>query len=314
MKKQEVDNTPAPRPPRSIFVVYGRNVEARDALYDLLETAGLNPIRWQQAVSLGRDPSAFVGDIVEKGLAAADAVIILLSGDDLARTGRQYGSEPLAPQARPNVFLEAGMALVRFPAKTIFVRTGKSRDVSDLSGRHFIQTDGSVQPLCDLLELLAEVLGCSPFTVSPAKLVSISAKLVDPPEPRTLEVRHWIAAATAVLCLGLGFLAAWGVERFELNAVRISEKILTTEPVTVYFVGGHETLTTSDTLTKDIGYPRRLKILYAFGKKIIHEQNIRDVGPGKIELGVWDSEGYSTPKEGEKLFLRSNIQEKPYEP
>ena len=51
--------------PRSVFVVHGRNSEARDALFSFLRAIGLTPIEWSQAVDLTGKASPYVGEILD---------------------------------------------------------------------------------------------------------------------------------------------------------------------------------------------------------------------------------------------------------
>jgi predicted nucleotide-binding protein len=132
--------------PRKVFVVYGRNTEARDAMFRFLRAIDLDPIEWEQAVALTGEASPYIGDVLDAGLSRAQAAVVLITGDDLARLGSRYlkpddkdFERNLTPQARPNVLLEAGMALGRYSGRTIIVELGSTRAFSDIVGRNTIR-------------------------------------------------------------------------------------------------------------------------------------------------------------------------------
>ena len=114
------------RNPRRVFVVHGRNSAARDVMFSFLRMINLEPMEWSEAVALTGQGSPFIGDILDKAFEEAQAVVVLITGDDLARLGTRFqkpDDEPyemdLTPQARPNVLFEAGMAFGRQPERTI---------------------------------------------------------------------------------------------------------------------------------------------------------------------------------------------------
>lgn len=134
----------------TVFVVYGRNEKARKALFDFLRAAGLKPLEWEQAVALTGKAAPYVGEVIDAGLAKAQAVLILFTGDDEAKLRDDLlkaGEMPehLTPQPRPNVILEAGIALGRYPDRTLIIQLGHIRDISDLTGRHVIRLDNSIE-------------------------------------------------------------------------------------------------------------------------------------------------------------------------
>src|SRR5262245_35627310 len=93
--------------PSSVFVVHGRNEKATNAIFDFLRAAGLEILTWEasvnKAIEKTKNATPFIGDILEAGLSSADAVLVLLTGDDMARIVNCYGTEPLTAQPRANV-------------------------------------------------------------------------------------------------------------------------------------------------------------------------------------------------------------------
>jgi hypothetical protein len=68
--------------------------------------------------------------------------------------------EPAHPGQRPNVLIEAGMALIAHPTRTILAVLGDQELPSDLAGRHYVRLSHTdVQPLNDLAGRLGDA-GC----------------------------------------------------------------------------------------------------------------------------------------------------------
>lgn len=134
-----------------VFVVHGRNQAARDALFVFLRAIGLRPIEWSHAVDMSGKSSPYIGEVLNAAFSNAQAVVVLLTGDDLARMDDTL-AEPndptyekeLTPQARPNVLFEAGMAFGACADRTILVEVGQLRPFSDVAGRHAIRMSDSV--------------------------------------------------------------------------------------------------------------------------------------------------------------------------
>ena len=151
---------------RKVFVVHGRNNAAREALFTLLRAIGLHPLEWSEIVQATGKASPYIGEVLEKGFSIAQAVVVLMTPDDEARLREPYRgpSEPpyetdLTPQPRPNVLLEAGMALGLFPERTVIVELGQLRPVSDIGGRHIIKMNDSAEKRHELAQRL-QTAGC----------------------------------------------------------------------------------------------------------------------------------------------------------
>lgn len=149
-----------------VFVVHGRNDELRRSMFEFLRSIGLKPIEWSQAIQMTGETAPFIGDILDAAFQQAQAVVVLLNGDDEARLRPEYHSakmpnyeKDLTPQARPNVIFEAGLALGRFPKRTIIVEVGDLRPFSDIAGRHTIRINNSTKARQDLAQRLG-LAGC----------------------------------------------------------------------------------------------------------------------------------------------------------
>lgn len=152
--------------PRLVFVIHGRDAKRRKAMFDFLRAIGLRPIEWEQARAMTGKAAPYIGEILEAAFAQAQAVIALFTGDDEARIRPALqvegdSEEPLMPQARANVLFEAGMAMGRHPARTVFVEVGLLRPSSDIGGRHTIRL-ASGASLANRQEIVARLrdAGC----------------------------------------------------------------------------------------------------------------------------------------------------------
>lgn len=114
----------------------------------------------------------FIGEVLDSAFSKARAVVVLLTGDDLAMLGSAF-QEPddpeterqPTPQARPNVLFEAGMAFGRVPDRTILVELGTLRPFSDIGGRHVVRLRDSVASRQELAHRLQSA-GCSVVDLS----------------------------------------------------------------------------------------------------------------------------------------------------
>jgi len=166
-EKMEVNDSIEPDP-KKVFVVHGRNKKARDAMFQFLRSIDLKPIEWSQAVKATKKGTPYVGEVLEVALGIAQAIVILVTGDDIARLREKYieTDDPdyereLTPQARPNVIFEAGLAFGRSPDRTILVELlkEKTRPFSDIYGRHFVRLSNEAGKRNDLISRL-KTAGC----------------------------------------------------------------------------------------------------------------------------------------------------------
>jgi len=150
---------------RKVFVVFGRNVAARNEMYAFLSALGLRPIEFDDAVRATGEGSPTIDRILDAAFDMAQAVLILLTGDDEARLRKEFHkkNEPsyeteLTPQPRPNVLFEAGMAFGRHPKRSILVQMGEVRPFSD-NTRYAVQFSGDLDGRVQLKERL-KTAGC----------------------------------------------------------------------------------------------------------------------------------------------------------
>ena len=151
----------------SVMVVHGRNIAARDELFSFIRSINLQPIDWDDAVATAGGGSPNTELVVRKAISAAGAVIVLLTGDDLVKLAPKLllpTDGPLErdvqPQARPNVILELGMALMAAESKTIIFELEPTKPISDIIGRNTIRYDDGGHFRQALIDRL-ETAGCS---------------------------------------------------------------------------------------------------------------------------------------------------------
>jgi predicted nucleotide-binding protein len=149
-----------------VFVVHGRNEKMRRALFDFLRAIDLKPIEWGEAVALTGKPAPYIGEILDAAMHYAQAILVLFTGDDLVRLKDEFlwvndpaYEKKTTPQSRPNVIFEAGLALGKYPNRTILVQVGILRPFSDIAGRHFIRLRNSSKSRQELAQRL-KLAGC----------------------------------------------------------------------------------------------------------------------------------------------------------
>jgi len=146
---------------KKVMVIYGHGDEANRALFNWLRAIGLEPLEWGHLVQLSGEASPYIGDVLERAFKSAQAVLAFFTPDEhVAARGVPLTTKTAwRLQARPNVLIEAGMALVTHPGRTVLVVLGSQELPSDLAGRHYIRLNNTAGPLYELANRLAEA-GC----------------------------------------------------------------------------------------------------------------------------------------------------------
>lgn len=163
----------AEKSPKTVFVVHGRNERLRKDLFLFLQTVGLEPFSFSEAIKLTRKTAPYIGEVLDAAFEAANAVIVLLTPDDEARLRadlQQQGDPPsekeLTPQPRQNVLFEAGLAFGYNPDHTILVKVGNLRPFSDVHGRHEVRLSNELARRQELVDKL-RTAGCPVETTDP---------------------------------------------------------------------------------------------------------------------------------------------------
>ena len=159
-----------PTPDRAIlhrvYVVYGRNLLVRDAMYAFLEALDLQPITREAAVNWTGEGSPFADQIIDAAFKHAQAVIVLFTGDDRARLRRKLlkrnekaHKKTFWFQPGQDQIFEAGYAFGRSPERTILVQVGLVQLFSDIDGRYIPNFTGEENERRDLINRLKST-GC----------------------------------------------------------------------------------------------------------------------------------------------------------
>ncbi|MEV5892049.1 nucleotide-binding protein [Nonomuraea fuscirosea] len=158
-----VGHVPAPEKERKVFVIHGRDEQARLRVFDLLRRMGLNPLEWETLVRGTSTMSPHLLDVVGRAFGTAQAVVVVMTPDDIVRLHPEldgdHGDHDQQCQARPNVLFEAGMAFGVAPARTLLLQLGRLRPFSDIAGLNYVQVDGSATSVLKIRQRL-ETAGC----------------------------------------------------------------------------------------------------------------------------------------------------------
>lgn len=152
--------------PRSVFIVYGRDEAIRKSMFEFLRSLDLAPIEWNKAIELTGEASPYIGQVLDTAFDHAQAIVVLLTPDEVAYLQPRLGTSDSDPevlpasQARPNVLFEAGMAMGRNAERTVLVEIGEVRPFSDITGRHVVRLSNSVDSRQGLATRL-KTAGCA---------------------------------------------------------------------------------------------------------------------------------------------------------
>lgn len=151
---------------RSVFVVHGRDEEVRAAMFGLLRRLDLRPLEWEELVRATGRTAPFLGEVVMNAPAQAQAALVLLTPDDVAKlhphllgNSERDDETQLTGQPRQNVLIELGMVLMAYPERTVIVEVGRLRHVADTAGINVIRFDGTEASLAKIAARL-RLAGC----------------------------------------------------------------------------------------------------------------------------------------------------------
>ncbi|MET9218930.1 nucleotide-binding protein [Streptomyces sp. NPDC088197] len=152
-------DSPAPTPydglrSRNVFVVHGRDEQARLAMFGLLRRLDLRPLEWEELVRATGKTSPYIGEVIANAPSLAQAALVLLTPDDTAKLHPELLGDyervdevQYTGQPRQNVLIELGMVLMAYRARTVIVEVGRLRHATDIEGLNVIRFDGSQSSL-----------------------------------------------------------------------------------------------------------------------------------------------------------------------
>jgi predicted nucleotide-binding protein len=146
--------------PNSVFVVHGQDQDAAETIVSLLREVELLPRDFADARRMTASPMPYVGEVLATAFEVAQAVLLIFTPDERVELkDRLRGERPIQVdfQPRPNVLIEAGIALATHPDRTVIVEMGTVRPISDLAGRHVVRwTDDTPAARSELLDRLTD--------------------------------------------------------------------------------------------------------------------------------------------------------------
>lgn len=148
--------------------MYGRNLGAREAVFEFLRVIDLRPLEWDEVASQTGSGSPFVFEVLARAFDVAQAVVVILTPDEEVALRPMFHTEPgdarTRFQPRPNVLFEAGMAFMRDRNRTILLDFGPTVELSDLHGVHTLRVSPGVG--AELRQRLVERLRAAGCPVS----------------------------------------------------------------------------------------------------------------------------------------------------
>ena len=130
---------------RRVFLVHGQDAERAAHLRKLVIYAGALVVEWEEAVEWTGKGTPTTLEVIVGALDRVQAVLVLFSPDENVSLRAELGGGQEGFQPRPNVYVEAGMALAVAPERTVIVEFGTSRAASDLAGLNTIRYSDSVE-------------------------------------------------------------------------------------------------------------------------------------------------------------------------
>lgn len=150
----------------SVYVISGNNESMKKQINALLQKNSLHSITKEMASNWTGEGAPFVGRIIDVAFEHAQAVLVLLSGDEQVRLRQSHWKQhehsyerDFAPQATLEQIFEAGYAFGKLPERTILLQTDQMRPFSDIAGRDISLFSGEDDDEVRLINRLSSI-GC----------------------------------------------------------------------------------------------------------------------------------------------------------
>jgi predicted nucleotide-binding protein len=165
MPQAETEGKDMQPDPQKVFVIHGRNLNARKELGTFLRSLGLTPLNFGDLRGkMGGTPT--VAEIVERGMAEAQGIVALFTAEEYSAVKPDYRYAHDKPddiirwQSRPNVIFEAGMAFGKDKKRVVFVLLGSPILFSDVAGIHGLRPDNKPEGDRSVLRQTLKSMGC----------------------------------------------------------------------------------------------------------------------------------------------------------
>jgi hypothetical protein len=128
--RQQAAPPERPKPAgRELFVIHGRDEQARAAVFGLLRALDLRPLEWDEIVERTGKPAPYRDEVLNAGFAAGPGALVLLTPSDTAA-------------GESDVLIRAGRALALEPDRTVLAVVGRPAPIGDLEGREVVRLEG----------------------------------------------------------------------------------------------------------------------------------------------------------------------------
>lgn len=192
-----------------VFLVHGRNRDLAARVNEMLGRCGATVVDFTEVRQSDSFRGRYVGDVLDHAFSVAQAVVVILSGDDEVTVHPRFRlrEDPrlqMELQPRPNVLIELGMALRSHADRVVLLEFPPMRKASDIDGLVTVSFTGDIHQLVTSTVAKLRQAGCN-VTIPALGDSVFEYRLLRAARPRALDrlshsVRMWLAAgiSTAV--------------------------------------------------------------------------------------------------------------------
>jgi predicted nucleotide-binding protein len=151
---------------KKVYVISDTDMIIQEEMYTFLRALGLQPIERAMAIYWTGEASPFIGTVIDTAFMYAQAIVILLIGENTARLRKKFwnpydttNEKEFHLQPGMDQIFEAGYAFGQAPERTILVQVGNVKLFSDIEGRHTSNFTGTPSER-HVLKNQLKVAGC----------------------------------------------------------------------------------------------------------------------------------------------------------